>query len=194
MGSLKCLMAAALGLGAITEDAFAQRIGMFFDPEATTCSKQIGLYEEGNIWIIAFFDDPSVSIVGVEFGISGLPNTWSYYLAGPSGLTYSGYAGEFVLVGYAQPLSRSGNTITLGWIHYLSTSVVPATTFRLAARTGSNYDSPILIQRADDSGCADVSTFRYFATPATGSMAVINGECLLSVENKSWGMIKELYR
>ncbi len=197
MGSLKyqIALAAALGLGAITEEACAQRIGMFFDPEATTCSKQIGLYEEGKIWIIAFVDDPSVSIVGLEFGIYGLPQTWYLGFVGPSYFqTTFGYAGEFVLVAYAQPLSSSGNTITLGWIRYFSLSVVPATTLRLAARSGSNYGTPILMQRVDDSGCAGVSTFRYFATPATGSMAVINGECSIAVESKSWGMIKELYR
>ncbi len=195
LGSLKyqIALAAALGLGAVTQEAFAQRIGMFFDAEATTCSKQIGLYEEGKIWIIAFVDDPSVSIVGVEFGIYGLPETWLLSLVGPSGLrAWAG--GTQQIAGYPQPLSRSGNTITLGWIYYFSTSVLPATTLRLAARSGSNDDTPILIQRSDDSECAGVSAFRYFATPATGSMAVINGECSISVESKSWGMIKELYR
>jgi hypothetical protein len=191
-------LAAALGLGAVTEEAFAQRIGMFFDPEANTCSRQIGLYEEGTIWIIAFFEDQSVPVVGAQFGIYGFPRTWSYGLGGPSG--FQGFfggvesKGELAILAYEQPLSRSGNAITLGWIQYFSASVVPATTLRLEAGRGSNYDTPILIQREDGSGCAGVSTFRYFVTPATGSRAVINGECSTSVESKSWDRIKSLYR
>jgi len=182
------------GLVSDTVAAARPRVGMFFDPEARTCNKEIGLHEYGTIWIIASFDEQATPVVGTEFGIYGLPN-WFYYLRGPSGFQHLlGDGGELVIVGYAQPLSGPGNTITLVQIEYFSFSEVPTTTLRLEGRLESDYDTPILIRREVSSGCGDESGFQFSVMSATGSIAVINGPCSVAAESTSWGRIKSLYR
>ncbi len=59
---------------------------------------------------------------------------------------------------------------------------------------GSAFDTPILIQRVESSGCGGAITFQFLVVPAAGSLAVINGECSIATESLSWQRIKSLYR
>jgi hypothetical protein len=187
----------ALGLLAVSEAAATPRIGLFFDPEGKTCSKQIGFLESGTIWILALVDDQeSIAVVGAEFGIYGVPALWAFGMECPH--CYQPLfadRGVFSIVGYTEPLPTVGNIITLGWISYFAVTEVPTTTLTVAERRGhGHYATPILIQREEVAGCSGEDIFRLSIVPATGSSAVINGPCSVAVESRSWDQIKSLYR
>jgi len=176
--------------------ASAQRIGIFFDPQAHSCRQEIHQGDAGEFWIIALLEDrQALSLVGAEFQVVGFPQDWveSQYIENGFGLGWAPWGG--VRLGFKDPQSIAAGLVPLCRIAYRARSELPSTTLRvqvLSKPTNPSFTTPILVLQSSPTGCAQVP--EYEAVPAQGLEAVINGECTTAVQRMSWKQWKVLYR
>ncbi len=186
--ALQCLGAAV---------ALSQSVGVFFDPEGTSCERSIGSGDSGTLWILARGVDLQ-TLVGAEFRVSGFPSGWSVstnHLNNGVGISFGLEDG--VILGLFSDTTRPAATVALVlWsVHYQATSDVPETILRVEARarpTNPSFVGPVLILQREPTDC--VRSPHYEVVPAVGLEAVINGRCTIAVERNTWQQVKELYR
>jgi len=66
-----------LGPLAFAPSAHAQYIGIFMDPEATSCAQAVGDQPWIDLHVVAILEDELTEVHGFQFQITGLPPTWS---------------------------------------------------------------------------------------------------------------------
>ncbi len=175
----------------------APRIGVFFDAEGQTCSREIHPVAGGEMWVLAFCEDmQDPGIVGAEFAITGFPPDWTASVGVLNPGTKVGTSlSDGLILGYYSPVPTERGLVTLAKIRYLATSDVPTTRLRVVGRTHPrtpSFHGPVLIVPRAPSGCVQVPVFE--VVPAIGLEAVINGPCTIAVEATTWQRVKAFYK
>lgn len=181
------LMAATFACSALA----APKIGVFFDPDGHTCSKQIRAGDSGTMYVLAFLDmgpDPN-EMMGVEFGIHGIPANGLFWTATYNAPPQGGVLGDPLGGGAALGFStcRSGTRIvSLGTIEYQALlNDPPSSTIRIV-RGNSNIDwnCPVVVKCVRPSRCGE-SVPNLPRSCAVGLESQINGSCTVDAL-ESW--------
>jgi hypothetical protein len=161
----------------------APKIGVFFDPEGNTCSRQIHQGDTGTMYVLAFLDmGPAASeIMGTEFSITGFPPNGlafsAQYNAPSQGTTLGSPLGGAAAIAFSP--CRSGTRIVqLGTITYSSfLGDPPSFTIRVeAGDSNDHWTCPVIVLCEKPSRCnGEVPNFPRLC--AEGLQSVVNGSC-----------------
>ena len=171
------------------------QIGLFFDPEARVCCKEIGELDPGSLWVLALVDESFPPLVGAEFSVAGFPDGWQVFNADVAFGISLGQALFGTAVGFQVPQEASSGPIPLLELRYLSTTIVPETQLRIEAHPSPSipgFVAPLLIFQQEPTGCQSVPV--YEVVSVVGLEAIINGKCTTPVQDQTWDRVKGLYR
>ncbi len=202
MGGMRALKASwpmIVALQCLGADvALSQSVGVFFDPEGTSCERNIRSGDSGTLWILARGVDLE-ALVGAEFRVSGFPSGWSVatnHLDNGVAMDYGLEDGVILGLFSDRTAPRpAAGTLALWSVHYQATSDVPETILRVEARarpTNPSFVGPVLVLQREPTDC--VRSPHYEVVPAVGLEAVINGRCTIAADSRTWQQVKELYR
>jgi hypothetical protein len=183
----------ALVLALSAGSAAAQSIGIFWDPNAATCSVQQGQNSSGIMYVLATLGGPtSGGISGAEFRLDNLPSGWFFTpvanpaanvnLIDPLGI------GAGTNIAFPACQEGQGSVVLLYTISYFATTLEHDRRLAILRHTrpsNPNFFCPLSV-------LCDAPVYTKICV--TGGTGIINGPpCTVSGEQKSWSTVKNLY-
>lgn len=193
-----------LGLGvllATPQPASGQYVGIFLDPEASSCAANVGTNPRIDLHLIAVLDGTLPGVTGAAFKIIGAPATWTPQnvlwvpdqlapvSAGDPLFGTPTYPNGGVYVG--SPQCMVGDRVELGRLVLLGPPTADNVHLQVTSlgMYGPQRDCPEM-QHCDAP--------RYSSFCVGGGEIVLNGpapsSCQLAVEQRTWTNVKSLYR
>lgn len=191
------LLIATIIAFALVDVTIGQELGIYFDLQGETCSREIHDGDAGEFWILARFEKEQVGpLVGAEFRLGGWPDGWSLAarVVDTRGVVLGDPDKRGSIVGLYQP-TPSTNIVPLVRIYYRATSEVENARLWLETRmppSNPSFAAPVVILEKESSGCVQVRDYTVVPVPGTG--AVINGKCTTAVDDSTWDRVKKLFR
>lgn len=172
--------------------ASAQSIGIFFDADGATCSRQQPANSLGTMWILAILGgSASAGITGAELQVTGFPSGWvSTTSRSPQALFGLGtpMAGGGALA-FSECTTGNGGIVLLYRVDYLATSQVESTYLTVA---GASQPGNRLLACPVVTLC-DFPTFTKLCV--RGGQAILNGPtCTVGTEPATWSRVKNVYQ
>jgi hypothetical protein len=191
--SVRLAVATAIIVIAFGDNASrGQSIGVYFDPDATTCSTQIPANGAGYFYIIAELTGPAAGgITGAACRLElQTQNLWIIQCAFPE---YYPGCDEFVTSDGGQTVwlgcqTGSSGFLVLGRYLFLTVGTTPTTYLRILEHRKSGIP---------DLACprlrlCDGPVFSSICVP--GGQAIVNGPaCTVATQPGSWSQVKSLY-
>jgi len=191
------------GLLLVAGPASAQYIGIFMDPNASSCGADVGPNPRIDLHVIAILDGSVTEFTGAQFMISGAPDTWT-----PQNVLWVPDVGTVISLGNPVfPTSMHpftpGVNITFGDCQRSSTNArVPlGRVVLLGPPTADNVRLRVtwfdLVPT--DPNCPFITDCSpgYPKVCVGGGEIVLNGpppaNCGVAVEERTWGSVKRLY-
>lgn len=171
--------------------ARGQSVGVYFDPNATTCSIQIPQDGFGYFSIIANLVGPAAGgITGIEcrFEVQAV-NFWTFWClpeAFPGCNEIISSDGARIVWPSCQP--GTGGLLELGRYFFLTIGTTPTTYLRIVAhREPANPDLACPTMRLCDGPV-------YTSICVPGGQAIVNGPpCTVATQQSSWAQVKSLF-
>jgi len=171
--------------------ASAGSIGLFFDPDAASCSGPIANGSTGRIYIIALLSDVADVMTVAEFRVDGLPAGWVANLVpNPASNIVLGNPFDGVGCDIAFPTCQADDNVLLFTVDLLASTAVSDHYLRVRHRNpppNPNFPCPLVTE------CIAPI---YDKVCVSGGEAIINPTgpgCTVAVEATSWSRVKSLY-
>jgi hypothetical protein len=164
-------------------------IGLFADPDCSTCNLSIPQGETGTVYVAV--RSGTILWGGAEFRVSGLPDNWiAVSTAVPEANVVLGTPfGSRANIGF--PVEQSGDCSVLYTVEISATSAESELILRVVAGDPPSnpiFDYPFLLP-----GSASPCDFCVYR--ADGGELLVNSSnyCTVAVDSETWSAIKKLY-